>query len=413
MLKRSWRRDFDFSLFIVTIILCVVGVLVIYSATHHAQSMALKNIYQKQLLWIGLGVAVLFLTAAVSLRIFQAFSYIIYGICLILLILVLFFPAPALAARRWFVFGPFWFQPSELAKVATVMAIANFLANRERSLERIRDILIPFLLVAFPAALVAKEPNLATALVFCALVFPMLFWAGVKPVQLLLILSPIINIICALPVLKNNWIFWTIFMLGLFAILYVSKTRLLTALSVVGANLAVGIMTTNLWGRLHEYQRERILAFFDPGRDPLGAGYQAIQSKVAIGSGGFFGKGFLEGTQTKLAFLPGQHTDFVFSVIGEEFGFIGSILVLSLILFLLIRGIKIASEAKSQFASLTAVGIVSVLTFYVLVNVGMSLGMIPVAGLPLPFISYGGSSLLINMMMVGLLLNIGMRKQEY
>lgn len=413
MPKRSWQKDFDFPLFVVTIVLCILGVLVIYSATHNAQSSGLRGIYQKQLLWISAGLAALFLTVAIPFRLIQAFSYIIYGVCLILLIAVLLVPSPILSSNRWFVMGPLWLQPSELAKLGTVVAMANYLANRNRPPDRLRDLLVLLLFVAFPAVLVAKEPDLGTALVYCALIFPMLLWAGVKPVQLLFFLSPIINIVCALPILGNNWVFWTVFMLALLLLLYITKPGFLTTFSVVTVNLVVGIITPSIWGKLHEYQQERILTFFDPHRDPLGAGYQLIQAKVAIGSGGLLGKGFLQGTQTKLAFLPRQHTDFVFSVVGEEFGFIGSVLLLSLFLFLLIRGIQIASEAKSRFGSLMAVGVVSILAFHVLVNVGMSLGIVPVTGLPLPFISYGGSSLVVSLIMVGLLLNLRMRKHEY
>jgi len=236
----------------------------------------------------------------------------------------------------------------------------------------------------------------------------MLYYAGMKPANLFLILSPALSVVCAFHLIS-----WMIFILFLLLMLFLSRPRFLTTAAIFLLNFAVGIVTPILWGGLHEYQQKRILVFLNPGRDPLGAGYQVIQSKVALGSGGFLGKGFLHGTQTKLAFLPAQHTDFIFSSFGEQVGFLGSLVILVLFLILILRGIKIAHMARNKFAGLVAMGATAVILFHVFVHVGVSLGIMPVTGLPLPFMSYGGSSLVTNMILIGLLLNVRFRWQEY
>jgi rod shape determining protein RodA len=203
------------------------------------------------------------------------------------------------------------------------------------------------------------------------------------------------------------------FILILLVMLYRARPRFLTTAAIFLTNFAVGIITPILWRGLHEYQQKRILVFLDPGRDPLGAGYQVIQSKVALGSGGILGKGFLQGTQTKLAFLPAQHTDFIFSAFGEQFGFLGSLLLLALFLLFLVRGLRAAQMTRNRFASLVALGATAVFCFHIFVNVGVAVGIMPVTGLPLPFMSYGGSSMITNMVLVGLLLNVRYRWQEY
>jgi rod shape determining protein RodA len=229
-----------------------------------------------------------------------------------------------------------------------------------------------------------------------------------KPANLFLLLSPALSILSA-----SHLISWMIFILVLLLMLYRARPRFLATAAIFLTNFSVGIITPILWRGLHDYQRNRILVFLDPGRDPLGAGYQVIQSKVALGSGGFLGKGFLQGTQTKLAFLPAQHTDFIFSSFGEQFGFLGSLLVVGLFLLLIIRGVKIAQMTRNKFAGLVAMGATAVICFHVIINMGVAMGIMPVTGLPLPFMSYGGSSMITNMVLIGLLLNIRYRWQEY
>jgi len=320
-----------------------------------------------------------------------------------LLILVL-----ELGDRRWFNFGPIHVQPSELSKIATVLVLARFLSHRNRDLTRVRAFIPPLLLVLLPTLLVFKQPDLGTALVFSSIILPMFFWAGMRPLHLFFMISPGLTLICAFHP-------WTLapMVLILVAIVFFERPKLLTTSILFLVNLTVAVGAPYLWeNKLHAYQKRRILTFLNPDMDKLGAGYQVIQSKVAIGSGGLKGKGFLEGTQTKLAFLPEQHTDFIFSVVGEEFGFVGALLVLALFMFIIWRAFSIAVQVKSRFSSLVAVGLATILVFHVFVNIGMTIGVMPVTGLPLPFLSYGGSTLIMSMVLIGFLLNIYANRHE-
>jgi rod shape determining protein RodA len=211
-------------------------------------------------------------------------------------------------------------------------------------------------------------------------------------------------------ILSFNFIAFMILMISIVLVLAFSRRKPIILVAVFLLNIGVGIATPYLWNQLRPYQQQRILTFVNPEKDPKGAGYQIIQSQVAIGSGGMWGKGYLKGSQTHLRFLPAQHTDFIFSVIGEEFGFIGASLILLVFLLLILRFIHIAAMIRGQFESLTIIGIVTVLFFHTVINIGMTIGMAPVTGLPLPFLSYGGSSLVVNMMMVGVVLNISRNK---
>jgi rod shape determining protein RodA len=226
----------------------------------------------------------------------------------------------------------------------------------------------------------------------------MLYWAGLTAMQLFLFVSPFISMAAA-----SHPIAWAIFIIILLALLFITRTDLKISLGVSIVNIGFGILTPILWNRLHDYQRLRILTFLDPGRDPKGAGYQIIQSKIAIGAGGLFGSGIGGGTQTKLAYLPTQHTDFIFSVIGEEFGFIGGALIIVLFAILIARGFAIAAKTRKGFLGLTAGGLISIIAFQAMVNIGMTIGLMPVTGLPLPFVSYGGTSMLIFWVITGLL----------
>jgi len=352
--------------------------------------------------------------AVMPYRVLYALSYVFYGVMLMLLAGVLIHGQDSVRAHRWFALGPVHFQPSEWAKIAVVLALARILSDRRLTMQRTKEFILPFVLVLLPIGLILKEPDLGTALVFSVIVFPMLYWAGLRLSALFFILSPLLNLVCALLwILSRQYLPWGLFIVFLIGIVFLTRPHLSTIVFLAGINLTVGITTPYFWERLHTYQQERIVAFLNPERDPLRAGYQIIQSKVAIGSGGLFGKGFLEGTQTQLAFLPAQHTDFIFSVIGEELGFVGVSIVLIAFLILIWRGLSVATVVKSPFASLTVVGLISILAFHVFVNVGMTVGLMPVTGLPLPFLSYGGSSLTVNMILIGLLTNLSINRYEY
>jgi rod shape determining protein RodA len=259
-----------------------------------------------------------------------------------------------------------------------------------------------------PALLVLKEPDLGTALVFCAIFLGMVAWANIPGWILALVLTPFVSLIAAASVTA-----WLVFFILLILALIIGRPGFWPSVWMALVNLAAGIVAPLLWNRLHDYQQMRVLIFLDPSKDPQGAGYQIIQSKVAIGAGGLFGKGFLAGSQTHLKFLPAQHTDFVFAVLGEEFGLLGATLVLLLLAILIIRGCWFAQKTRNRFGSYLAVGISSIILFHVLVNVGMTLGMFPVTGLPLPFLSYGGSALLAMWTNVAIVLVVAERWQEY
>ena len=397
------RRDLDIGLFTAICLSIGVGITIIYSASYNWDLGLAGNIYEKQIIWALLGFIAMGITMCIPLKLFYAFAHVLYGLTVALLILVL-----ELGDRRWFDVGPIHIQPSELAKITTVLVLARFLAYRNHDLTRVRAFVPPLLLVLVPILLVFKQPDLGTALVFSILILPMFFWAGAKPQHLFFLISPALTLICAF----HPWMLVSV-MLLLIVILFIERPRLFAASILLLVNLAVAIAAPYAWEhKLHDYQKRRILTFLDPDMDKLGAGYQVIQSKIAIGSGGLTGKGFLEGTQTKLAFLPEQHTDFIFSVICEEFGFIGAFFVLALFLFILWRALSIAVQAKSRFSSLTAIGLAAILLFHIFVNIGMTIGIMPVTGLPLPFLSYGGSTLITNMILIGLLLNIYANRYE-
>jgi len=256
-----------------------------------------------------------------------------------------------------------------------------------------------------PAVLIVEQPDLGTSLVFLALTIPVLFWAGLNWFYIFIILSPLLVIIASF----NFWAFLFVMLIISF-ILFYSRRKPLIIVAVFILNIAVGIVTPYLWGHLRPYQQQRIVTFINPEKDPKGSGYQIIQSQVAIGSGGITGKGYLNGSQTHLRFLPAQHTDFIFSVIGEEFGFIGSAFVLLIFLLLILRLIHLASLVRDPFENMILIGVVTIIFFHVVINIGMSIGMAPVTGLPLPFISYGGSFLLTNMTMIGIVISIAKNK---
>jgi len=304
-------------------------------------------------------------------------------------------------AERWLILGPVHIQPSEFAKLATVLAVSKFLSDKYADVNRLKYFLISVGVILVPFILIARQPDLGTSLVFLALVIPVLFWAGLNWFSIFTILTPLLTMI-----LSFNFFSFLFLMLTITIVLILSGKRPIILVSVFLLNIVVGIITPFLWDQLRPYQQQRILTFMSPEQDPKGAGYQIIQSQVAIGSGGIWGKGYMNGTQTHLRFLPAQHTDFIFSVIGEEFGFFGVSVILLIFMLLIIRLIAIASAIRQSFESMTVIGIATIILIHVIINIGMTIGMAPITGLPLPFLSYGGSSLMANLMMMGIVLNI-------
>jgi rod shape determining protein RodA len=269
-----------------------------------------------------------------------------------------------------------------------------------------------FVIAGAPMALIIEQPDLGTALCIGAVVFPMLYWHGITLFSVFVMLSPLATVLIHI----GSGYHFEIFMLTLLIILiilYFSKRPTWMVLTVLAVNIIVGLSSEPLWESLKDYQKERILTFIEPERDAKGAGYQVLQSKIAIGSGGLVGKGYLEGTETRLKFLPEQHTDFIFAVISEEFGLLGGIVILTLFGALIIRLILIAEVVDDKFCSLTLLGIAALFGFQAFVNIGMTCGIMPVTGIPLPFLSYGGTALLTNFALVGIALNISVRKKVY
>jgi rod shape determining protein RodA len=297
----------------------------------------------------------------------------------------------AAGVKSWIQIGSFSFQPSEIAKIATILFLARFLSQRKNPLNSVQDLLLPALLVGLPLALVMLQPDLGTAMAFGGILFAMFFWAGTPVILLLLIASPVLGLM-----LSYDTIIWSGYMVALVGFLYLFRYRLLLfeSVGVVLANLAAGTVAQLLWSRLAIYQQNRILVFLDPEVDPRGAGYQLIQSKVAVGSGGVMGQGFTLGSQKRYDFLPEQHTDFIFSVVGEELGFIGTALGILAFSFILGRLVHMAARTPDPFAGLVVLGIFGAWLAHIFVNIGMTVGVVPITGIPLPFVSYGGTFLL-------------------
>jgi len=392
-------KQIDWKLFGAALILSVFGILLIYSAQYDATTGHSMPYFSRQIVWLVLALFVTMVVIHLPMRIIDFFSYPFYGFALILLVLVLFFGYSKTGAARSFYLGAAHLTPSDIAKLALMVTLARFLAYSKRSPQSIPRLFISGLLAFIPAMLVMRQPDLGTSLVFVALLFSLWYWSGLSPFYLILIVSPMLSLLAAF-----HWITWVIYLAILIITLLIFRPGMLFSIITVIANLAFGAITPYLWNSLADYQKLRILTFLDPGRDPRQAGYQIIQSKIAVGSGGLLGKGFLGGSQSQLEFLPERHTDFIFSVLGEEFGFIGTTIVVLIFGYIFYRGIMIALRCRSKFASNLAWGAVTILFFQFFINVGMTFGLTPVTGLPLPFLSYGGTSLILSWSLIGFLI---------
>lgn len=410
MKPRPLTQRIDIPTTVMLILLVAIGLLTIYSSTYQSGSTMIRGHFYRQLACMGLGLGFMITAMLVPMRYFYALSYPIYGLAVALLIGVLVFGETQGGAGRWIRILGIQFQPSEPAKLATVLAMARFLADSKYGESSLKNVMAALVFLGIPLVLVQQQPDLGTCLVFLALLVPMLFWAGMSGPIVFLLIAPLFSMLTASVPHMYLFLAW---MLVISIVLYVARQGIFMTLVYYAINISVGVMTPYLWSKLKPYQQKRILTFLNPHLDPKGAGYQILQSQTAIGSGGLTGKGYLQGTQTHLRFLPEQHTDFAFSVVGEEFGFLGAITVLGLFFALIMRGLHTAATAKNGFASLVAVGICTVFLVHVIVNVGVTVGLLPVTGLPLPFLSYGGTSLVVSMTMVGILANITVNRLEY
>lgn len=391
---------FDLSLFSAAIVLISMGLLGIFSSTQNTTHVMVN--FEKQLISLGIGLIIMIVVYFLPLNFFKVITIPTYAFSVFMLIVVLLIGKTIGGAKSWIGFGMFSFQPVELAKFASVLGLAYFLSRPNVDLDNIKDIFLSLAIGLGPVPLILLEPDLGSSFVFFGFVLIVLFWRGLSIFGIFVVISPII---VATGALLGTWFFvaGACCVLGL---LFYFKKDLFTSGSILGLNLSTGFFVDYIYNFLSPHQQKRIETFIDPMSDPLGAGYNSIQAQVAIGSGGFFGKGFLSGNQTQLQYIPEQWTDFIFCVVGEEFGFVGSMLLMFLFIVLFVRIVKTATSAKDEFFGLALIGIFSIYFIHFIINIGMTIGILPVIGIPLPFVSYGGSSLLINMIMLGLALNV-------
>jgi rod shape determining protein RodA len=362
MIEKGLWSQLDVRLIIVTVALMVIGIFNLYSATINMHGEE-GFFYQRQLFWFGIGVLLALAVFLIDYRYYEEFAYPFYLVVLVVLVGVLIYGLVIGGGQRWIRIGLFYFQPSELMKIALILALARYFAQHDRREGyRLRDLFIPTVITMVPTLLILRQPDLGTAMVVVFIFFSIVMFVKIRFRSFLLICT------------------------------------------------AIFLATPFFWFVLKEYQRTRILTLLNPDMDPLGAGYHIIQSKIAIGSGGIWGKGYLHGTQCKLHFLPEHHTDFIFAVVGEEWGFMGCGVVLALYLALILWGLTRGVRTQDRYGSIVAFGVTAMIFWHVVINVGMVLGIMPVVGLPLPFLSYGGSSAVVTLMGIGLLLNVRARR---
>ena len=363
MFDRRLVAYFDWGLLGLTLLLGAFGLITLYSAAMAGISTPQQIIYIKQLVWFCVGLIGMVIALLFNYKIFDRWAHVIYVICITLLICVLFFGKNVGGSRRWLILGPVSIQPSELAKIGVIIILSRYYSMRANTRGfLLRELFSPLLLTIIPFILIVKQPDLGTAMLIVLIAGSMTIFAKIERRSLVYILA--------------------------------SCTALIPL----------------IWFFLKGYQKQRILTFLTPDRDPLGAGYHIIQSKIAIGSGMISGKGFLKGTQNALSFLPEHHTDFIFSVLAEEWGFVGSLVVIFVFLLLIISSLNVAYKCRDPFGTILSVGITAMISWQVFINIGMVMGLMPVVGIPLPFISYGGSSVVTMMLCIGLLINVSMRR---
>ena len=395
----------DVRLLVTAGLLSLFGVAMVYSAGQTDTPTAVAGVYKSQIAWLLIGMGFAYAIGHSSVRFIEWMTTPLYLFSIFLLGLTLVIgqgAGTAASTKSWLAIGGIRVgQPSEIAKVTVVLMLAKVLSNQRETPKSLLDLWKPAVIVVIPWLIIMLQPDLGTAIVFIGIFFAMLYWAGVAWPLLILIASPAISLILSFSV--GLWGAWFFILLAL--VLWY-RPYLIEGIVLMVLNVATGVIAPMMWEKLAPYQQNRLKVFIDPSADPRASGYHVIQSKVAIGSGGFDGKGFTEGTQKRLAFLPEQHTDFIFSVVGEELGFIGVTIALALFLSLFLRVTQIAERANDSFSSLVAFGLMSGWFVHVLVNVGMTLNLMPITGIPLPFFSYGGSFMLACWLAVGILMRI-------
>ena len=406
IIKKLNMYDAPWKILFSALFLSFIGLVALNSISYQSQTLTLNPFY-KQLFFLIFALVGFLISFFTPKYIIHKYAYIIYSIGSLLVILP-FLGSPHAGTYRWLNIGlPFNFQPSELAKIFLVIALARYLSDNSIKIQYFKSIIVPIVIALIPVLIVLNQPDLGTSLVMLSVIFPMLYWAGARPFYLFLLVAPIFSILSAFSVIAFS--IWALLMA---VVIYYSRTNIITSAGYFFGNIFFGLLARPLWDLLSPYQQNRVLTFIYPDKDPLGAAYQIIQSKTAIGSGGLLGKGWGEGTQTHLKFLPVQESDFILSVIGEELGFIVIIVILFTFGYLINSIIRNSYLSKDKFSSLILIGLGSILLAHVFVNTAMTVGLIPVKGLPLPFISAGGTFLMTSYLMIGLIMRFSINYSD-
>lgn len=397
-----WQR-IDWLLLILVTGLTAFGGLMIYSTElEEGVRYALQHLTLG-----GVGLVIALAVARWRYEFLLQLHWVTYALTNLLLIAVMVVGISAKGAQRWIPIGGFNIQPSEFAKLGVIITLAALL--HERPASDLRAVFRTLAITAVPWALVFLQPDLGTSLVFGAITFGMLYWGNANPGWLVLMISPLVSAIL-FNLYFQGWIFWAVAMVGI--AWFTLPWRTVAAAGAITVNYTAGRLGDFLWGLLKDYQKDRLLLFLNPEKDPLGGGYHLIQSRIAIGSGKTWGEGLFQGTQTQLNFIPEQHTDFIFSAVGEELGFAGSVALLVVFWLICLRLVIIACQAKDNFGSLLAIGVLSMIAFQVVLNISMTIGLAPITGLPLPWMSYGRSSLLTNFIAIGIVESVANFRQH-
>lgn len=397
--EAKFTDKIDIYLLLSSLLIVASGLLSIYSSTLNISTLHVN--FYKQLSFALIGLIVAIVIYNLPLKVFNLVALPFYAFSILLLIVVLFLGKKVSGNQAWLNIGFFSLQPSEISKFAVILALANIYSRKNFNVNSIKGFLLVALIVGVPTILIVLQKDMGTALVFFSIFIFGLFWNGLSAFSVFVLVSPIFVAIGSM----MGFIPLLISLMLVILILFYFKRELFLSLGIFALNLSAAVLVELSFHLLSPHQINRIKNFLDPNFDPLGSGYNALQAKVAVGSGGFWGKGFLAGSQTQLKFIPAQWTDFIFCVVGEEFGFVGAIFILTLFFIVITRMLYIAKTSDSIFRSSVMIMTVSVFLTHIFINVGMTIGLVPVIGIPLPLMSYGGSALVTNMSMIATALN--------
>lgn len=399
LLTNRNKTQFDWMLFINTISILLIGLLSLYSATYDSN---MSSFFYKQIVSIGIGLIFMFVIAYLPDSWIKFNSWTFYILSLLLLIVVAFAGVEINGTKGWLRLGRFSLQPAEFAKIGVLLAVASVVSSKGVNIHTWRDFGLVLLIVAVPTVLIMKQPDFGTATVIFAMLYGILLWIGFNPFVLYTLIC--IPFLILFSFKGDVWFYSLAAVLSLFLISF--RKNLILTIGIILIFFSVNFISDNVYENLSPHQKLRIQTFVEPEANPLGAGYNVIQSVMAVGSGGLAGKGFLQGTQTQLRYIPMQWTDFIYSVPTEEFGFIGGVSVILLLFSMIWRMINIASIVHDKFHSVVCIGAVSILFYHSFINIGMAIGVMPVMGIPLPFMSYGGTFVISNLILVGLVMNV-------